>query len=147
MEEILNVKTKPNIGKRFVAGLIDYGIINTICFLIIMTFGTPDSEENYHLDGWPVLILILIWAFWTIGLEQFFGATLGNSIMNLKAISSKGYKTKLTFEQSLKRHLLDIIDMFFFGLIAYLIITKTEKNQRLGDLWAETIVVNVNSNK
>jgi uncharacterized RDD family membrane protein YckC len=142
MSEIIELKTSPNIRKRFLAALIDYVIINTICFFIIMTYGTPDENEVYHLDGWPALILILVWAFWTIGLEQIYGATLGNSIFKLKPKPLKNHDQKISFIQSLKRHLLDPIDMFFFGLIGYLTIKNTAMNQRLGDLWAETIVEN-----
>lgn len=142
MNETIEFKTLPNTGKRFLAAFIDYGIINIICFFMILAFGTPDENEVYHLDGWPALSLVLIWAFWTIVLEQFYGATLGNSIFNLKPISLNNNEKKLKFSQSLKRHLLDPIDMFFFGLVAYLIIKNNPNNQRLGDLWANTIVVN-----
>jgi len=37
--------------------------------------------------------------------------------------------------------LLDPIDMFFFGLIGIVTIKNTDKNQRLGDIWGNTIVV------
>jgi uncharacterized RDD family membrane protein YckC len=37
--------------------------------------------------------------------------------------------------------LLDPVDFFFYGIPALVAISKTEKHQRLGDLWAETIVV------
>lgn len=143
--ETIEIKTATNIRRRFLAAFIDYGIINTKCYLIITVFGTPDENGNFHLSGWPALIPLLIWAFWTIGLEQYFGATLGNSIVNLKPISLYNSRLRLTFSQSLKRHLLDPIDMFFFGLIAYLIIKNTEKNQRLGDLWANTTVIKINN--
>ena len=139
------IKTTTNTRRRFLAGFIDYGIIYTICFLIITTFGTPNESGNYHLEGWPALIPLLVWAFWTVGLEQYFGATLGNSIVNLKPISLINSRLRLTFSQSLKRHLLDPIDMFPFGLIAYLVIKNTEKNQRLGDLWAKTTVIKINN--
>ncbi|WP_394335734.1 RDD family protein [Flavobacterium cyanobacteriorum] len=50
-------------------------------------------------------------------------------------------RNKPTFFQSLKRHVLDPVDMFPFGLIAIITIKNTDKHQRLGDLWAKTIVV------
>ncbi len=55
--------------------------------------------------------------------------------------SFKGSNLKPTFGQSFKRHLLDPIDMFFFGLIGILTIKNSVKNQRLGDMWAKTIVM------
>lgn len=135
------IKTKPNIAKRFFAGLIDYSLIYVFCFFIILNFGTADLGGTYHLNGWPTLMWVFVWGFLTVFLEQLFGATLGNSVMNLKPIPCNTNKTKLSFLQSFKRHLLDPIDMLFFGLVAYITINKTEYNQRLGDLWAETKVV------
>ena len=80
----------------------------------------------------------------TIGLELCFGATLGNLIVGLKPIPINNDGNEIGFTQSFKRHFLDMIDMFCFGLVAYIAIKNTEKNQRLGDLWAKTVVVNRN---
>ena len=35
--------------------------------------------------------------------------------------------------------------MFFFGLVGIITIKNTDKNQRVGDLWAKTIVVPIKS--
>ncbi|AXT21065.1 RDD family protein [Flavobacteriaceae bacterium AU392] len=144
------LKTVPNIGKRILAGIVDYLIICIFYFIFLLAFGEPDSEGELYLNGLPVLGPILFWGIMTIGLEQWFGATLGNSLVDLKPISIcrsndnstfSGTDEKLTFEQSLKRHLLDPIDLLFFGLIGIITIKKTDKNQRLGDIWGNTIVV------
>lgn len=62
--------------------------------------------------------------------------------MNLEVRSIKN--SKLTFSQSLKRHLLSIFDLWPFGILGYLLIKNTKYNQRLGDLWAKTIVIDKN---
>jgi uncharacterized RDD family membrane protein YckC len=84
---------------------------------------------------------MIFWLIMTVGLEIGFGATIGNSLVGLKAIPKNGINRKLTFGESFKRHLLDPIDMFFFGLIGIITIKNTDKNQRLGDIWGNTIVV------
>jgi len=137
-------KTKSNIGSRILAGVIDYGIIYTFFFVIIFYFGEPDVEGTYHLNGFSALIPIVFWFAMTVGLEVGMGGTIGNSIMGLKVISIKENNRNVTFNQSLKRHLLDPIDMFFFGLVGAITIEYTERNQRVGDLWAKTIVVRLN---
>ena len=81
----------------------------------------------------------------TVGLESGLGGTIGNSIVGLKVTPIKGENRKLTFIESLLRHLVDPIDMFSF--IGILLIMKTQKNQRLGDLLAETVVVKVKNFK
>ena len=142
-----NIKTKPNIRRRFFAGFIDYSIIFTSQLLLIIFLGTPDEQGEYHLTGLICLVPILFWGIMTIGLELAFGATVGNLIVGLEPIPINGTSNEIRFSQSFKRHFLDIIDMFFFGLVAYITIKNTEKNQRLGDIWAKTIVVNKNELK
>jgi uncharacterized RDD family membrane protein YckC len=135
------MKTEPNMGKRILAGLIDYTIIYLFTFTMIFVLGEPKEEGVYSLTGAPALIPILFWLIITVGIEIGMGATLGNSIAGLKAIPMSGQNRKLTFAQSLKRHLMDPVDMLFFGLPGIITIKNTDKNQRIGDLWAKTIVV------
>ena len=134
-------KTKPNLRNRFLAALIDYSIIYIFFFVYVYAFGEPNDEGGYSVNGFLGLPPIVFWGIMTVGLEQWFEATLGNLIVGLKPISIRGFTKRLTFAQSLKRHLLDPIDMFFFGLIAIITIKNTDQNQRLGDIWANTIVL------
>ena len=139
----LEIKTESNIGNRFVAGLIDYIIIYGFTFFLSYTIGEPNNEGGTSLSGLPALIPIIFWLIMMVGIESGLGATIGNSLVGLKAIPKNGTNRKLTFSESFKRHLLDPIDMFFFGLVAIITIKNTEMNQRIGDLWAKTIVVTI----
>jgi len=138
---ISEIKTQPNIGNRILAGIIDYSVILALNFIYVYSVGEPNNEGGYTVSGWPALIPILFWLIWIVGIEQIFNATIGNLIVGLKPISTRGFNRELSFGQSLKRHLFDIIDMLFFGLIGIVIIQKTDKNQRVGDIWGETIVI------
>ena len=142
-----NIKTEPNIGNRFLAGFIDYLIIYGITFILIFAIGEPNDEGGYSLNGAPALIPMIFWLIMTVGLESGLGGTIGNSLAGLKVIPISGINRKLTFGESFKRHLLDPIDMFFFGLVGIITIRNTDKNQRVGDLWAKTIVVPMKSLK
>lgn len=139
------IKTNPNIGSRFLAGFIDYLIIYSVTFILIFAIGEPNDEGVYSLNGAPALISIIFWFIITVGLECGLGGTIGNSIVGLKAIPISGINRNLTFGESFKRHLLDPIDMFFFGFVGIIAIKNTERNQRVGDLWAKTIVVPMKS--
>ncbi len=136
-----NIKTEPNIGNRLLAGLIDYAIIFGFTIFLTVTLGEPNNDGGYSLNGAPAFIPMFFWLIMTVGLEIGIGATIGNSLVGLKAIPMNGNDRKLTFAESLKRHLLDPVDMFFFGIVGIITINNTEKNQRVGDLWAKTIVV------
>ena len=142
-------KTRPLIGKRIIAGLIDYAIIYGFFIIYVYAFGELDETGGFTVSGIKAVVPFLFWALMTIGIEQLIGETLGNSLVGLKPISIrenqystfKGSNLKPTFGQSFKRHLLDPIDMFFFGLVGILTIKNSEKNQRLRDMLAKTIVV------
>jgi len=135
------IQTKPYLGRRILAGIIDYTLILSFMFTLMYFYGTPNDEGGQSLNGIPALSVIVFWGIITIGMEQLFGATVGNYLNNLKPISISKSEEKISFVQSLKRHLLDIIDISFFGLVGILVIKNTKKHQRLGDLWAKTIVI------
>jgi uncharacterized RDD family membrane protein YckC len=140
-EEFEEIKTEPNIGNRMVAGLVDYILIYAFFFFYIYAVGKPNADGGYSVNGLLSIVPIIFWGIMTIGFEIGIGATIGNFILGLKAIPKSGINRKLTFSESLKRHLLDPIDMFFFGLVGILTIKNTDLNQRVGDLWGQTIVV------
>jgi uncharacterized RDD family membrane protein YckC len=135
-----NISTKTNLWKRIFAGIIDYSLMFGILYVMCLYFG-EETENGYKLDGFPCIVLILIWLSYMIGLELSFGGTFGNLIFNLKIISIHPNKTSLTFDQSIKRHLFDVLEMWPLGILGILLIKNTKHNQRLGDIWAKTIVI------
>jgi len=135
------LKTESNIGKRILAGFIDYLLIYVLILTFFFTFGETNTDGEYIISGLSVLIQVFIWFIITVGIEIGFGATLGNSIVGLRAIPINGINRRLTFGESFIRHLLDPIDMFLFGLVGIISINNSERNQRVGDLMAKTIVV------
>ena len=137
-----NIKTKPNLWKRIFAGIIDYTVIFSVVFLMIEYFGVPSADGGYHLEGFPALMVVVIWFMYIVFCEVNYGGTFGNLFFDLKVVSIKGNNTKLTYGQSLKRHLLDTFEIWpASGFITFLLIKNTQYNQRIGDLWAKTIVI------
>lgn len=133
-------RTKPNLLKRFIAGLIDYLLVYGFFFAFVYAFGEPNNEGGYSVTGILSLIPFVFWFLIIVFTEVFFGATLGNALVGLKPQSLTKSNGELSLSQSIKRHLFDPIDMFPFGLIAIITIKNTDRNQRLGDIWAKTIV-------
>ena len=140
-EQSSELITEPNIGSRILAGFIDYLIIYGFFFIYTYVFGEPNDDGQYTVTGLLAVVPVIFWGIMTVGLEMGLGATLGNMLAGLKAIPKSGKNRKLSFSESFKRHLLDHIDMFLFGIIGITAIKNTDKNQRLGDLWGNTIVV------
>lgn len=135
------IATKPNLKKRILAGLIDYSLMFGIALVMFLYFGEK-TENGYELKGFPAFFIFLIWFGYMVGFEVKFGGTLGNQMFDLRVISIKDSKTMcLTLGQSFVRHLFDILDFWFFGLLGILLIKNSTYNQRLGDLCAKTIVI------
>lgn len=134
------------LGKRILAGCIDYTFVYAFIFAFIFAFGEPNEEGGLSLTGFLAMVPTLFWFVFIVLLETFYGATVGNSLLDLKPKFLTSSSGTLSFGQSIKRHMLDPIDMFPFGFLGIILIKNTEKNQRLGDIWAKTIVVSTKKN-
>jgi len=84
----------------------------------------------------------IFWFIYFVGIESIYGATLGHQGLSLKVVTASRKETDWT--QTLKRRLIDPIDIMMWGIPAIIAISNTDKHQRLGDLWANTLVVDTN---
>lgn len=128
------------ILRRVLAALIDYTIIIFITFFYLKNFGELNNEGAYSVSGLKTLPIIIFWFVYFCVFETVLNSTLGNLIVGLKPIDINT-KKNVTIKQSFLRHLVDPIDMMFFGLIGIILIKNSETNQRLGDILAKTKVV------
>jgi uncharacterized RDD family membrane protein YckC len=135
------MKYKTNLTKRIFATLIDYGLYVAFFFMYIEYFGHENSSGGKSVEGFASLPPDLFWFIYFPLVENAFGTTLGGLIFNLRVLTVD--RREIGFMEAIKRHLCDLPDLFFFGIPAIIAIKNTEKHQRLGDLWAETIVVDL----
>jgi uncharacterized RDD family membrane protein YckC len=82
---------------------------------------------------------VLIWLIYFPFIESRLGYTLGKGLFDIKVVRER--KSDSPFFVSLKRHLLDPVDFFFFGFVAVLLVKFTMKHKRLGEFWAHSLVV------
>ena len=143
MSEIVtrNYKYKTNLKRRIFATIIDYGIYFVFFYFYVDFFGHTNDSGGKTVEGWLALALPLFWFIYFVVVEAYSGATLGHHNLNLLVITTT--RNKIGFEEAIKRHLLDFIDIYFLGIPAIIAIRNTDKHQRIGDLWANTIVVDV----
>src|SRR5689334_11055745 len=131
---IRKVEPKRYLGLRIAATLIDYGIYFTVIAIYVMLFGAQDGEGVYTINGSPALLIILFWFLYFVVLEAVNQATPGHDILELVVVKTKG--DRIGFTDALKRRIVDIIDITFYGIPALICICNTPKFQRIGDLWA-----------
>lgn len=130
---------KANLAKRFLASLLDYLIYIGFFIFYVSAYGHYTSPNEKVVEGVRALPLYGFWIVYFIGAESLFSCTLGHYAFHLKVLTKDRNKSDIISASA--RHLMDIFDFFFLGIPALILISKTEKHQRLGDLLAGTIVV------
>ena len=133
--------TYVGVGRRFVAIFVDS--------IVLLILSGPFAEIR-HGDGylrvdwtgrrifWPSLIVILYFVL----LEGIAGATIGKFLTGIRVVNQDG--TKLTWSASIVRNVARIVDAFPYVvpyLVAAISVWASPIQQRLGDRWANTVVV------
>ena len=71
--------------------------------------------------------------------EGLYGSTPGKFALGMVVLSEDGQRC--TYGQALSRSFAFLIDGLFLGLVAYASMKNSPRDQRYGDRWAETVVV------
>ncbi|TJZ59770.1 RDD family protein [Sphingobacterium olei] len=134
-----------SLGARVLAFAIDYGIIITyfiFIFLLLALSGFLDSKDSWLIMG-IVSLASLPAIFYTLILETAMeGQTVGKRLMKVKVVKIDG--TRATFYQYFIRWISNTVDIFLsMGGLGILSIILTKNSQRLGDLAADTTVINI----
>lgn len=130
---------KPNLIKRIITTILDYLVVFIFSYLYLIVFGEEQGNDKYTASGIMVLPLIALWFIYFVVVEAKDKGTLMYQLFKLKVVSEK--RNKIGFTESFKRHLLDPIDICLYGIPAFIAIKYSSKHQRLGDMFARTIVV------
>ncbi len=162
--------TMANVGQRMLAFATDNIIKFAYLYLIVNVFDFKLIEQDFVGDGWTikaisVLILVPV-TFYSLYSEILMdGQTIGKKLLKIKVINIDGFKPSST--DHLIRWFLRVIDFNFFSLVfvyidslglrneevllvlifligklvGFLLILFTNKNQRFGDIMANTVVV------
>jgi uncharacterized RDD family membrane protein YckC len=126
------------VGIRFVSLVIDSIIIGIIIGALGTILGVEMMESGTAPWYWGVFSFIIYLAYYTY-LEGSRGQTIGKMITRIKVVREDG--RPIDMNQALTRNILRIIDGFIGYLIGAILIWRSDKKQRLGDRWANTVVV------
>lgn len=126
------------LGNRIIAFVIDFVImfLTALLFLFVVEQLFPYMSETIG-----TLIVVCIFFPYTLLLEYFNnGQSIGKKMMKLKVIRIDGENTR--FMDYFTRWSFRFIDIYFsLGSLASMGIISSTKNQKLGDLFANTTVV------
>jgi len=126
---------------RAVAWFLD-GIVVVVCTvaLVLLFFALGFFQANPN-EGVVGLFGLLVSMAYYAGMETKTDATLGKQILGLRVQTVDG--RSCTTGGAIMRNLTKVLggSALFPILVAIVLVLSTEKNQRLGDLLGETVVV------
>lgn len=128
-----------NLAQRYYANLIDYLIFLLFTVLYIYLAGDGDEFGTYRVTGFKALLVPLVWFIYFPVCEGTIGQTLGKRALHLHVVDITGQPPHVF--QAFLRRMLDLFEIVFLGIPALLIINHSEKNQRIGDMMANTTVI------
>ena len=161
MEEVRPEEARPvnyaGFWIRFVALIIDYLVLNTLTFLLILPllgiigFSSIGLSDLQSMDEEEILMTILAistpfyianmvmyWLYYALQQSSSWQATLGKRAVGIKVTNQHG--ERLSFTTASLRYLGRIISGMTM-LIGYIIAGFTAKKQALHDMIASTYVV------
>ena len=126
------------IGIRLVSLVIDSIIFGLIFGALENISGAGGMQRDMFPWYWGVLYFVIYIAYFTL-LEGSKGQTVGKMITKIKVVREDG--SPIDMSQAFTRNILRIIDGLFAYLIGAILIWRSDKQQRLGDSVARTVVV------
>jgi uncharacterized RDD family membrane protein YckC len=131
------------LGKRIVAGIIDFVVLIVVYVVFAVLFGDNSAEGggfSSSLNGLPALLYFLAFVGYFVVLEGMKGQTLGKMAVGIKVVAETG---EMSYGKAAIRTLLRIIDGLFLYIVGIIVIAISKKHQRIGDMAAGTLVVRV----
>jgi uncharacterized RDD family membrane protein YckC len=133
------------LGDRFIAFLLDstflFGLFAVVDAWAFMRWGSVDGSE-LQLTTASLLIAItlnagLLFLYGSL-LEAAWGATLGKAIVGIRVV---GTSRRRFFSACAIRNVLRIVDGMGFYLVGTFVAGCSSVRQRLGDIYARTVVI------
>ena len=132
------------IASRLLAGLIDLAVQGVVGLLLLLGFGIlADAGVGFGGFGAALVylfIFLLLFAYPAAFETLWRGRTPGKAALGLRVVTVEGAPAR--FRHAAIRSILGLVDKWLLtGLVGVLALLFTERNQRLGDLVAGTLVL------
>ncbi len=135
------------VSDRIFAYLIDLLLLATVhtvfAMMLLNLFNVQDDQIFAFVFGFLPFFELILYHFFLELLRH--GQTFGKSAMGIQVVRTDGQQP--TVGDHLLRSIFLIIDVIFSsGIIAVLLISSSDRRQRLGDMTANTTVIKVKQN-
>lgn len=131
-------------GRRVLAIIVDGLLLSVLFWVMSVLFGSSSAEGGQvsaSMTGLPfVLYLLIVFAYFAL-MEGYRGQTVGKMLLGIKVIREDSGEVP-GLKVAAIRTILRLIDMLPFAyLVGFITVLISTKNQRLGDMAANTLVV------
>ena len=136
------------IGRRVLATIIDVLLLGVVASLLtapgalIDGWGSgqfSDAASSLLFSFGGLAALLVYFAYFTI-MEGHYGQTLGKMALGIKVVRESDGRAPGT-KAAVLRTLMRIVDSIGSYPVAFVVALVSDKNQRLGDMVAKTLVV------
>ena len=131
-------------GRRVLAIIVDGLLLSVLFWVMSMLFGSSSAEGGQvsaSMTGLPfILYLLIVFGYFTL-MEGYLGQTVGKMLLGIKVIREDDGEVP-GLKVAAIRTILRLIDVLPFAyLVGFIAVLISAKNQRLGDMAANTLVV------
>jgi uncharacterized RDD family membrane protein YckC len=130
------------LGRRFVAWALD-GLVCLVWVVLLGEYRTGDDVFEASWQGWRFVLAFLVFPLaYFVLFEWLASATPGKFVVGIRVRRAEG--GRIRFGQSVGRNLARVVDALPY-VIPYVVgavaVTRSSTRQRLGDRWANTVVI------
>jgi uncharacterized RDD family membrane protein YckC len=130
-------------GRRALAIIADgllLGVLFSAISVLARMAGIGEADAPLFAGyTWAGGFFVLAMAYYAL-MEGYRGQTLGKMLLGIRVVREDGGGVP-GFKAALIRSLLRVVDGLFGYLVGFVAVLASEKNQRLGDMAARTLVV------
>ena len=130
-------------GRRVLAIIVDgllLGVVFSAISVLARMVGLGEADAPLFAGyTWAGGFFVLAMAYYAL-MEGYCGQTVGKMLFGIRVVREEGGGVP-GFKAALLRSLLRIVDGLFGYLVGFVAVLASEKNQRLGDMAARTLVV------
>src|SRR3972149_7385809 len=129
------------IGPRLVAQIGDGVVLNILYFVLGAAMFGAFTFDVFGVAALSFMgVYMLLFFLYYIVLEGALGATVGKMAARIKVVREDG--SPCGFGPAVVRNVLRVIDALpFLYIIGMILISRSDKKQRLGDRLAKTVVI------
>jgi uncharacterized RDD family membrane protein YckC len=132
-----------SVGSRVLAQVIDMGVrvLGLYVVGVVVATGSGTIEDSGVIILFVIALFLLLFGYPAILEALWNGQTVGKRAIGLRVVTVEGAPVR--FRHSAIRSLLGVVDFFAppVGVAATVSVLLTRRNQRLGDVFAGTIVL------